>query len=876
MEGTLKLVGMSSGETYNMRYPNSLLEFCDYDLSYFAKTSIELCDEAFKSGELDPDKASALRLDITPAHCYIEHHIRTTYEHIVEDCWIDFICHRDSIGTNTLWNRFMRCKTPFEKTIFARLCEFRYNHAINQWLNVVRVQEYAKEKVKFIFMQKIKNISEAATRRNYFDLVFSVTAKEMGCRIEDLGVTKVFSVGRIPTAPFMFSNTSKEIMRSILADFNYNDDYSDIGDYSNISDKIAMDAYAQMKEGLSADIPTYTLTKNKLDSYTERIYMPCSLKAAIDLEIDILIESGSWLSKCKRCGRFFLCNNEHPEEYCSRVVNGGKTCLEIYEEEHPRPKMTEELEQKCSDVTNEVYKRVDKTMSLKEYETWHSYLEAMKEKVNSGEITSEELDDFLDYSLEVDISKSNPIVEVPKDGEGKDEKIEKIAEQTDKGPKERIVRPFIPERISRSELEKQQPAPVISEPAVSEGFFTSPTFQRQKSERPQISHIIRNGESLGDNSHMSTANPAGFTLFGQPQRTENIDSQSNSLYREIPANIKFPDFNEKKDKPKTLSELKSRSAERFERDPYEDLKRLEEKLDEERRLRMELEARMFSSTENELSSVQRKKPQEKTVPNNAAFDEIEAVRSRAKRFKKADEPEKIEEQSDFQPDVFEPFTAAGDNLSEESSVSEEYASAFDAVYESKSENRTAENTEDKRYNEPVEKELAAPQRPKVIRKNAAAISAYGKIAGTPLTSAPPTMEINSNSIDESVNVSVNNQSDESNMPDPEPFKDIGSIFDVLEQSEEGLGSHGRQRIKHSSKKLEDEAEQVPEAEELPERITSSNAPEGFWKEERDLFPDTDDTEEKSAVERRRGKTNKTRRLYDIIMRDADDNPNFRR
>lgn len=865
MEGTLKLVGSTSNDIYLMRYPNSLLEFCDYDLSYFAKTSIELCDEAFKSGNLDPDKVSALRKDITPAHCYIEHNIRTIYEHIVEDCWIDSICRRDNIGTNALWNRFMRCKTPFEKTIFARLCEFRYNHAINEWVNIVRVQDYAKEKIKFIFMQDIKSISDAATRRNYFDLTFSVTAKELGCRIEDLGVTKVFSVGRIPTAPFVFPNTSKEIMRNVLSEFDYSDDYSDIGDYGSISDQIAMDAFAQMKDGLNPDTPTYTLTKGKMDSYTERIYMPCGLKAAVDLEIDILIESGSWLSKCKRCGRFFLRNNEHSEEYCSRVNPGGKTCLEIYEEEHPRPKMTEELEQKCSDVVNEVYKRVDKSMNVKEYENWHSYMEAMKEKVKSGEITPEELDNFLDYSLEVDITKSNPIVEIPKpETEEKNAAPTVPAEIVSDGQRERVVRPFVPERISRSELEKQQPPPPINEPEVSEGFFTSPSFQRQKGERPQISHIIRNGESLGDNGYKSP-DPAGFRPFGQP---------AQEVSREIPANIVLPDFKNDSNRPKTLSELKAKG--KGERDPFDDLKRLEEKLDEERRLRLELEARMgrlAASDEDEI--IQRKPKRKQSSLQNDVYDEIEAVRKRTKRKVKAQEIEEAEnvlEKAEFEPFIIDTDEQAAymedtDPADETSKVSEEYESSFDAVYESKTENLRGEKTKENNE-EPVPK-----QRPKVIRKNAAAISAYGKIAGTALTSAQSEMNIVSEPEESGI------AEDIQPMPDPEPFKDIGSIFDVLEQSGQDTSQQSRPRPPHQGNTVENKSElEAERPTETPEKITAQNAPEGFWIEDRNLFPDDDKSAAESDVskDKRHSKTNKTRRLYDVIMKDADDNPNFRR
>lgn len=789
MESTLKLVGKTSSEIFMMRYPSTLIGFCEFDFSFFAQGAIDACNEALKTGAPDFERISDLRRDIQSAHCFIEHNVRTTYEKIVYDCWIDYVCRRDNIGPMGLWNRFIRCKTPFEKAIFARLCEYRYNRAVNEWLNIVRIQDYANSKLDFIFIDGIKSPDEAAARRNYFDLMFSVTARELGCRIEDLGVTKVFSVGRVPTAPFMFPNISKEIVRHVLSGFDYSDDYSDIGDYTDISDQIAMDAFSRMKAGLPQELSSYNIVRGKMEKYSDKIYMPCSLKAAVDLEIDAIIDEGSWLSRCKRCGRYFLRNSKHPEEYCSRFIPNGKTCLQIYEEEHPQPKMTPELDEKCRAVTDEVYSRVDKTMSAKEYESWYVYLQAMRQKVENGEISPMELDDFLDYSLEVDITKSHPIVEVPK--------------REHEYPRERVVKPFVPKRISRSELPAQPvqaPEPVDEEEherAPKDGFFTSPTVQRNKSERPQISHIIRNGESRGENRESYTVNPdpAGFRPF-------------DADYPEV-----------------------RRTADTRPRNPAEDLMRLEERIEEENRLRRELEERdreerrtfkpftepVFADFSEES---QPPMPEETLVPREAVAD---------KEASKAPESAPV---NNFQPAEF--------------------------------------------TKEPPEESASQPQsreeapRPKVIRKNAAAISAYGKMAGAPLTAAPPEMQVVSappeNAVYEPPAQAQPPVEYVPEAPDPEPFKDIGSIFDVLEQSESEMGAPARKRTPR----------------ELPRTVTRENAPSGFWTEDRGLFPDQPEAveEEPSELEllkeKKHAKSSKTQRLFDVIMREPDDNPNFRK
>lgn len=919
----LKLVGKHSGDIFLLRYPNSLLDFCGFDFSSFAKSAVDVCNEALKAGSPDHDRISELRREIQSAHCYIENNIRTIYDKIVFDCWIDYVCRRDNIGESGLWNRLVRCKTPFDKAIFARLCEFRYNRASNEWLNIIRVQDYAKSKVDFVFSRSLDSVEDAAARRNYFDMMFSVTAHEMGCRIEDLGVTKVFSIGRVPPAPFLYPNVSKEIVRHVLVNFDYSEDYSDIGDYSESADQIAMDAYSRMKAGLPKDLAGYSISGGISDKNNGKIYMPCSLKAAIDLEIDAIIDDGAWLARCKRCKRFFLRSREHPEEYCSRSMPGEKSCLQLFEDEHPRPTMTPELEKRCREVTDEVYSRVDKTMSVKEYDSWHLYLEAMIAKVKNGEISPNELESFLDYSLEVDISKSRPIVEVPK----------REAEQSH----ERVVKPFIPERISRSEIAPPSPEPVFEDrPLIQppkEGFFTSPTVQRQKSERPQISHIIRNGESLGDNGYKKP-DPAGFREFGAPpvqpaQQTPPIrQGQPQSVVQSAEGirAAELPRFERSFDQG--VGNPNAQRGEAFEQraprvpaeEPrrvtaYEKLNLLEERLGEENRIRREKAERSRANNSQQ---------------GFRAFGETETP-------------------SAGNTGHIQPRDSGDERV--------ELDTRRDAGYEQPRNVRDDDRTD----NTPSEAASAVPTT-RVIRKNAAAISAYGKAAGTSFTVADPMEKI----------------------PESEPFKDIGSIFDVLEQSEgdsanKDTGRYAesdysyedresqRDRVGHDDRdhgyddrynaKREDEPysgrtyypadtgyssrersrdydygeheervynprdfggsrdmdeadperysvsfddvpddsgnshnERVPERR-FPERVTPDNVPSGIWTEERNLFPHDEGAESAGNIggddsgeggsaalpsAQKRHKSNKTQRLFDVIMREPDNNPNFRK
>lgn len=755
MERTLKLVGKTSNEIFMLRYPRSILNFCDYDLAYFAEKAVEVCNQALKDGEFDFDGITDLRNSLKDAHVFIEHHIRTTYEKIVTDCWIDYVCRRDNIGTGALWNRFIGCQTSFEKNVFQRLCDYRYHRAINEWLNLVRIQDYAKNKINFIFSKRLSGAEEAASRRNYFDLMFSVAAKEMGCRLEDLGVTKVFSVGRLPSAPFLLPNVSKDIVKNLLADFDYSEDYSDTEISDMLSDQIAMDAFSHIKSGLAQEFDSYNITRCSMENVSSDVYMPCSFKAAIDLEIDALIESGGWLARCRRCGRYFLRDADHTEEYCSLPNPGTKTCLEIYEEEHPRSLVTPEMQRQCRAVTDEMYARVDSSMSLDEYESWKTYLDALVNKVENGEIPPDELVQFINYSRSMDLSRSKPLTAVPK--------------KEREAVHERVVKPFVPQRISRSELPavpREEPAEEEEQPR-REAFFTSPSVQRQKSERASISHIIRGGEPRGGAPVQQGGTFVPFNGGFSVNEPQPAVSAAPEPAVKIPSVPVFTPF-----------------------------------------------------------GATQAAPEEKESPALAAV-------------------------KDFS-EVFDDITAKLNTPAAPAQA------------------------------EAAESEPVTQIKPRVIKKNAAAISAYGKISGTPLNTAPLSMEQVSRpeaDMEEQVNASLPEAPEAAppDTPDPEPFKDIESIFDVLEQSENSMSGAPERSAPDNRREKPNKASAE---RKLPERVNASNAPSGIWTEERHLFDDEEPQDTESELnmlkEKKHGRSNKTQRLFDVIMREPEDNPNFRR
>ncbi len=807
MDRTLHLVGMNSSEIIMLRYPRSLLNFCEFDLAYFAENAIAVCDRALKDGEPDFDRVTELRNSLKSAHVYIENNIRTTYDKIVLDCWIDYVCRRDNVGTGALWNRFMPCSTMFEKSVFTRLCDYRYNRAINEWLNLVRVQDYAKNKISFVFADDISSAAEAAARRNYFDLMFSVTAQELGCRVEELGVTKVFSVGRTPSAAFMFPNISKDIVKNLLADFDYSENYSDSSHSGSLSDQIAMDAFSYMKRGLAQEYASYNITRSEIENSPQKIYMPCGLKAVADLEIDALIESGGWLAHCKRCGRYFVRDDSYTAEYCSLFNPGGKTCLQIYQQEHPQSRIPAELQKKFTEITDEMYSRVDVSMTLSEYESWKVYLDALYEKADKGEIPVDELESFISYSHSLDISRSNP--------------VRVVAKRADRPSKERVVKPFIPKRIDRSELDAQEkPKPAADDEDEQErdeptagarkAFFTSPSVQqrRQSSQREApVTRLIRAEEAYAPRSNT-------FTPFGQTAPA----AEPQPVY-ERPVT---PVFDEA---PQSAPE------------PEIDMERVSELLG--KLAKLESGKRDNAPAPKSEQAVPEAQPKPQAAPTAKP---------------QAEQP------------VFDLF---GDVKYENEDSLETHGNMFDLERDSAAEIKPQAEINPPAAPQTDFAEAPAQPKPRVIKKNAAAISAYGKIAGAPIAAAPQFSAVS--------------------QPDTEPFRDVAAIFDGVEKSaekqqpaEETVPAPEKPKnveppvINLPAKASEKAEEKPPQPRDIPEKVTEDNVPSGIWTEERSLFPEPDPEELEMLKEKKRTRSNKTQRLFDAIMREPEDNPNVRK
>lgn len=524
MTRQLNIAGKNSNEIYTLLYPNNLTGFCKYDFTLFLNHCTDLCRLAARTGEYNVDDVYSIRNSISGCHKYYEQNMRTVFEKIVIDCWIEYLCRQNEISTSTLWQNYMKCRTDFERAVFGRLCEYRHNHAINQWVNLLKMQEYARKKTDFVFGVYLNSAAEAGARANYFDLMFNVAANEMGFPVTELGTSGVYSVGRTPSSPFILSTASREIVRNVLknlgdAEVKYNPKTN-----PELSDRAAMDAFSIIKTYIpdKDDSLVNTIIKS-MTGIPQQVYMPASFKAIIDLEIDALIESGGMLQKCPRCGEYFLKDSEYPHDYCSRRQKDGTTCLEAMganADEQPsvitdilpeiieQPKLgtpmdKEYVNEKLEGLYKEMAARVNVDMTQRDFSRWYQQELRLKEKLLLGQAGEEDLEQFFELSRSDEFASKKKIPEPILRHEEPPEEITENGKEVRKFVFERVERPVPqPTEPSFAEAEKSandavrkllSNAAAAQQPQQQTTFYNPPPRPAQYNPPKPAARVIRGG-----------------------------------------------------------------------------------------------------------------------------------------------------------------------------------------------------------------------------------------------------------------------------------------------------------------------------------------------------------------------------------------------
>ena len=425
-----------SNNLYKLELCKTLLHFTEFDFTYFWERCMDAGRAAKKSGHLPASTVSNAKSVISAAHPYIEAMIGADYSEIVTDCIIEYICHSERISLDELWVRCISPKTKYEEAIFNRISMFKSGKASNGWTNIVRLQEYAQNKLAFIYdTNEEKTVDPAQVlkvRKEYFDVSYSVAANELGMVGKNLPSVSVCNPGLTPTAAFMNAKVAKAVYRRFSEAFKLGGDMS-VPEGKNceyIKDKLAMDAYDFVRGMKRPGELDMKFALEAMEENPVEVYLPDSFKAVIDLEFDLIMKNGYAFRRCEECRKFFVADDE--SFLCNRINSSGMTCRQqadalrtaiaeaaetlkasekaeaVQTAEEPEPTVPEEpkkpeqippeLEKRGQKIYNALYKRVGKAMDEKEFHEWSRYLSDMKKNIRAGEATADQLGEFLDYS----------------------------------------------------------------------------------------------------------------------------------------------------------------------------------------------------------------------------------------------------------------------------------------------------------------------------------------------------------------------------------------------------------------------------------------------------------------------------------------------
>ena len=396
---TIIFVTQNSNNFYKLELYKTLIQFAEYDFTYFWEQSIALGKSSRTTGKYEYKQFSIIKNMISKCHPYFEAQINSDFEHIVLDCIIEYICHSEKIGLEELWARCISPKNEYERAIFSRISEYKTNRAINQWANLIRMQDYAKNKLEYIFAGEPSTKNTYKARKCYFDLTFSVVAKELGFPSEELPSNQRFNTALMPNAPFMISKVSKTILKRVSDVLDDTDEpmYNHINGI--MRDQIGLDAFSYIKSLPRPEDADLNMAKEAFQALADEVYMPNSFKAIIDLEFDKMIEKEIFLQKCLKCGKYYLQDGIYIGNYCNRVNASGKTCREQFEDERVVNEAEQEsLKRRTDRIYTKLEKRVGDGFAEKEFKEWAQYLENMQENVRNDISTRQDLEDFLEYS----------------------------------------------------------------------------------------------------------------------------------------------------------------------------------------------------------------------------------------------------------------------------------------------------------------------------------------------------------------------------------------------------------------------------------------------------------------------------------------------
>jgi hypothetical protein len=282
-----------SDSLHDLQLGQTLIRFTEFDSAFFKDQSLG----AYRNSTPDDfvDRTAHLKEYLHTCHPYCKALLNADFDKIALDCVVNEICLQEGIGLEALWVRSMARQDRLGQEIFRRITDYKTGRAINQWTNLIRMQSYAMSKMTYIYGGEEMDAATHRARKLYYDLMFMLTAAELGFGTDNLPRAEISSapyltqVGAVmKTAVNALTPVVKELTGGAAARTAMRGDEC-------VRDQMAgivINAMAGIKPPEDEDID---LLARRYGGLSYPIYVPSGMKAVLDLEFDQMLEKGFYI-----------------------------------------------------------------------------------------------------------------------------------------------------------------------------------------------------------------------------------------------------------------------------------------------------------------------------------------------------------------------------------------------------------------------------------------------------------------------------------------------------------------------------------------------------------------------------------------------------
>ncbi|NLV87167.1 MAG: hypothetical protein GX025_08135 [Clostridiales bacterium] len=288
---------------YTLSSGTALSGFVSFDLGPFYEKCLAFTESALNTHEYDETDALLIKDLLRGCHPFVTASYNSIFDKIVLDCVIDIICQMKNTGLEALWAENISASDSLGTMIFSRISEYKSCHAINQWVNLQRMQNYAKSKAAYVFPMRNTSLSDCRLRAIYFDLAFARAAKKSGAGPSIFQTAGISSPALLPASAMLMSHvtaTLDPIVSALTEETSETLPQFKGGCYDEQISGMLCESLSKLPLPDSLEMVSMA---EKLRRFPPRAYCVSTLKQMVDLEIEELLVNEMMLWPSEETGR---------------------------------------------------------------------------------------------------------------------------------------------------------------------------------------------------------------------------------------------------------------------------------------------------------------------------------------------------------------------------------------------------------------------------------------------------------------------------------------------------------------------------------------------------------------------------------------------